>query len=495
MASKNETTEAPQDESTEAANPKKKTAEPDVPRDDDLEDPEKGGRGCCGCCPKCCAPVNSATSAIGDKMKPVFDKVGPVASKLLPGQKMLKVNHRGKLYEYDHEALLTWRSLLASTGTIVFQRKVYMVIPLCLGIAVTLALIVYWFVPSARKLDTSRFNDFVTYIKVFIAFMLGLFLNNSFRRWWASVSSFKKFLTSIKQLMYTLHAVNVRAELFDEIERNTICSCYILNEEVHTAQLSNPALRRQRWVSIMAWLVEMNYLTQEERDEIETDESDIDHQELGVRTTIMWTWIGEIMSLVREEPTVAPPMYVRLLFLCHDCMSQIEELKTNLTVQLPFPYAHMLAVLVHLANILLATSCGLSFGSAMAEVTSRHAEVEGPGTSGRVLGEFYEALQVMFMQVVILIVQPLLYQAFLVIAHALCYPYGDEICHMPTETFIQQMHYELEIMKMGKQNHRKRREVDRQKTLMESKTAVGVGGVITRKKGGKDDDEEEDDDD
>merc|ERR1719420_291015 len=86
----------------------------------------------------------------------------------------------------------------------------------------------------------------------------------------------KKFLTSIKQLMYTLHAVNVRAELFDEIERNTICSCYILNEEVHTAQLSNPALRRERWVRIMAWLVEMNYLSVEERDELQKDESDID---------------------------------------------------------------------------------------------------------------------------------------------------------------------------------------------------------------------------
>merc|ERR1719428_1139414 len=231
----------------------------------------------------------------------------------------------------------------------------------------------------------------------------------------------------------------------------------------------------------MDWLVEVGHLTNAERDEIERDESDIDHQELGVRTTIMWTWIGEIMSLVREEPTVAPPMYVRLLFLCHDCMSQIEELKTNLTVQLPFTYAHMLAVLVHLSNVLLSISCGLAFGAALAEVRSRTDEVEAPGTSRRVLGEFYEALQVMCMQLLMLCIQPLLYQAFLVIAHALCYPYGDEICHMPTETFIQQMHYELEIMKMGKQNHRKRREVDRQKTLMESKTAVGVGGVITRK--------------
>lgn len=473
--------------------PPSESADLGIPRDEEIqkeldqaEDVEKGERSCCACgiCTKCCAPVKHAATTIKDKAKPVLEKT----SKLVPNQKMLKVNHRGKVYEYDHEALLTWRSLLASTGTIFFQRKVYMVVPLCICVALLSMSIVVFCIPKARKLDTGRFNDFVVYIKVFIAFMLGLFLNNSFRRWWASVSSFKKFLTSIKQLMYTLHAINVRDELFTEIERTTICSCYILNEEVHTAQLTDKALRHARWIKVMNWLFESKYLTQEERDEIEHDESAIDHQELGVRTTILWTWIGETMSLVRSEPQVAPPMYVRLLFLCHDCMAQIEELKTNLTVQLPFTYAHMLAVLVHLSNVLLSISCGLAFGAALAEVRSRTDEVEAPGTSRRVLGEFYEAMQVMCMQVVMLCIQPLLYQSFLVIAHALCYPYGDEICHMPTETFISQMHYELEVMKAGKTNHRRRREeYERQKTL-------GAGALGGKKKG-KDDDEEEDDDD
>jgi len=474
MASKDDPVAEPVD--SELGVPKDKEIEEEIQETEKLE---KGDRGCCGCgcCARCCAIVQP----IREKTKPVLDK----ASKLLPGQKMLKVNHRGKVYEYDHEALLTWNALLATTGTIFFQRRVYIVCPICVSIAVFCGVFVYFGVPSARKLDTGRFNDFVTYIKVFIAFMLGLFLNNSFRRWWASVSSFKKFLTSIKQLMYTLHAINVRMALFDEIERNVVCSSYILNEEVHCAQMIDPRLIAKRWSAIMAWLVDKDYLSEEERKELESDDRAIDHQELGVRTTMIWTWIGETMSLVREEPGVAPPMYVRLLFLCHDCMAQIEELKTNLTVQLPFPYAHMLAVLVHLSNILMSVACGLAFGSAMAEVTSRQDEVEAVGTSRRVLGEFYEALQTMFMQVAILIIQPMLYQAFLVIAHALCYPYGDEICHMPTETFIQQMHYELEVMKFGKQSHQKRRqEMERQKTQ----------GMIG-KKGGKDDDEEDDDDD
>merc|ERR1719158_1236132 len=89
---------------------------------------------------------------------------------------------------------------------------------------------------------------------------------------------------------------------------------------------------------------------------------------------MMWIWGAEVMAGGKGD--VAPPMYVRLLFLCQDCMAQVELLKTNLIVQLPYTYVHMLCFMVHVANILLAISCGLSMGSAMAEVHSRIEHVE-----------------------------------------------------------------------------------------------------------------------
>jgi len=229
----------------------------------------------------------------------------------------------------------------------------------------------------------------------------------------------------------------------------------------------------------MDWVEGNKWLTHDERLDLEEDYSGKTKQELGVRSTTIWTWIGENMSQIRSEPQVAPPMYVRLLFLCQDCMAQVEDLKTNLTVQIPFTYAHLLSLLVHLSNVLLAISCGLAFGSAIAEITSRQDEIDASGTKKDHLGEYYEAVQVIGMQIVILIIQPLLYQSFLVIAHALCYPYGEDICHMPTETFIQQMHYELKVMGEGKANHKLRRAL-----------ALADDG---KKK--KDDEDDEDDDD
>ena len=150
------------------------------------------------------------------------------------------------------------------------------------------------------------------------------------------------------------------------------------------------------------------YLLEDEKDELvaRTEGS----HELGIRSTICWIWIAEMMSRVRAQPEVPPPMYVRLLSLCHDCMKQTEELKTNLTVQIPFMYAHMLSVLVHLSNCLLAVSCGLALGSALAEITDRSRQLH-KDSSSHLVKEFYEAIQVMGMQIITLLIQPVLYQA------------------------------------------------------------------------------------
>merc|ERR1719158_199933 len=100
---------------------------------------------------------------------------------------------------------------------------------------------------------------------------------------------------------------------------------------------------------------------------------------------MMWIWGAEVMAGGKGD--VAPPMYVRLLFLCQDCLAQVELLKTNLIVQLPYTYVHMLCFMVHLINILLALSCGLSIGSALAEVHSRTATIEEDHGGGEYSGD------------------------------------------------------------------------------------------------------------
>lgn len=372
--------------------------------------------------------------------------------------KYFKVNGSGKMYEYDHEFLLGWRSLVARTGTIILERMVWVVIPNVTLVALSIAALEFFFVPGARRFNSQEFSDFLVYIKVFIALMLGLFVKRCYSRWWLSVVTFKYFLTSIKQLLYTCRAINVREEVVDEIQRLCIASCYVLHAEIHNMQLKNIEEREIRWQQSIGALVARRLLTPAEQTELEKDYRKHAEQIMGVHSTVVWTWIGEVMGSLSSEDNVAPPMYVRLLFLCQDCLAKVEELKTFLSVQIPFNYFDMLAKLVHLANLMMAVSSGLTLGSAFHEIHYRNqqADLKNGKHESHIMRELYSAVQVCFMQVMMLLLQPILYQSFLVIAHELSYPYGDDLWNVPTETYISHMQLDLEIIVNSREEKRRR---------------------------------------
>lgn len=366
---------------------------------------------------------------------------------------MVKVDRSGKVYEYDHEGLLGWSSMCFWSSTIFVHRCVRFVIPCVMLVALGTASLTFLLVPEPRHFRASSFNEFVIYIKYFIALILGLFVKTCYARWWQSVTTFKVYLTSIKQLVYSLRAIRVREEFIDEIQRLCVASCYVLHAEVHNMPVKSPDERYRRWQSSMQALVTRGLVKPQEQAELMKDYRQHAEQLMGVHSTMVWTWIGEIVGVLRSQPNVTPPMYVRLLFLCEDCLAKVEDLKTLLLVQIPFPYAHMLAALVHAANILMAVSVGMTLGSEIDEI------VNGEGSpikqQNPQLRKLYPAIQMCMMQGVFLCVQPLLYQAFLVLAHWLSYPYGDEYFNMPTETFIDHMQLDLRAMVVTEQENRK----------------------------------------
>jgi len=317
----------------------------------------------------------------------------------------------------------------------------------CLLVAIVCSLVVISLVPSARKLDAAKFNDFVTYLKVFIAFMLGMFLNNAFRRWWTMMLHFSTFLISIKQLLYMLHVNNIPEEMFKDLQRLTVLSMYFLNEEINQSvnphtYLQTVENRKKRWKTVERKLLEDKLLTK-----IEARDVDNVPPAMGTRSTMVWAWIGESLLQIKKHNEISPPMYTRIVAECHECMQQADQLKVLLKVQIPFPYVHLLSLLVHLNNLLVSIACGLTIGTALAEVRDRshqHETVQAPDL--RIVGEMYEAIQVTGIQIVTVLVEPLLYQAFLVIAHELCYPFGSDSSAFPTEKMIAEVREEMNFM-------------------------------------------------
>lgn len=370
---------------------------------------------------------------------------------------MFNKAHNDKVLFYDHDSLLT-ASALTHLGQSAFaQKPVLMTLLYCIVIATVSASILF-FVPRASKFNTEKFQTVAVFLKFFISFMLGLYVQQAFKRWWGCVTAFEKFLISIRQLMFMIHTIRGTDEWRNLLEMYCVGSGYILNAELRNCQVVDDR-KHVDMSGLMTWLSEKHFLSEDEVVQLgKTSNSVLS------KTRAVWSWIGELVSHpeVEDGMAVAPPFLVRTITLCQTCIAEIENLKLNLVMQTPFMYAQLLSILVHINNTILALNCGLALGSSVNEIRRRGEQLEGDRTTGRsdlgVKSELYEAIQTVGVQMTILLITPMLYVAFLHIAHMLCYPFGDESYHLPTETFIARLHAELEQMSTNRKYFRARHE-------------------------------------
>jgi len=367
-------------------------------------------------------------------------------------------SHNGKLLLYDHDSLLTARSILNIGLSAFTQGPVLSTLAYCLTVCLISAAAVF-FMPKSSKLDTSKFLEFGLFLKLFIAFMLGTYVTQAFGRWWYSVTTFEKFLNSIQQMLFMLHTIRGRPDWRNMVEKYCVCSGYILTAEVRNVHHNVCEKTRVDMNQLLDWLVVNNYLSEEECALLKAKPNGV-----LVKTRTIWSWIGELVShpVLEEGVVVAPPLLVRTIVLCQSCINEMEHLKMNVTVQMPFMYAQLLAILVHVNNTILALTCGLSLGSSMNEIRRRSEQLSGDRdmehSENASLEQLYGAFQSVGIQLITVLLIPMCYVAFLHIAHMLCYPFGDEVYHLPTETSIAKLHIDLNMMTENRDYFRRKHE-------------------------------------
>jgi len=360
-------------------------------------------------------------------------------------QEFIASNEKGKVYSYNNDRLVTWGIFLSKTPAIVFQWRVWIVVPCILCTAYSFALLVLFEVPQAQLLDTTSLDEFTKYLRVFIAFMLGLFLNNSFGRWQSSVSNFRQLLTSVKQLMWVARLMNFSEDLTAELERLCLLACYILDAELRTDLGCKTIAWKEHWHTTFLALEEKGLLKKEEEEAFRQERAGHCDIDMGRYSTMVWAWIGQHISEMKAQPGVLVPMYIRLVCTCAAAQEKVDKLKTCVQVQVPFTYSYLLSMIVHLNNIILAVCGGLVIGSALSELHTDDSLSTAKNDRGHT-HKMYESCALLVEETTILLIQPMMYQACLVIAQVLNHPFGENIYHLPTETFIEMLRDELMIL-------------------------------------------------
>merc|ERR1719265_650571 len=136
-------------------------------------------------------------------------------------------------------------------------------------------------------------------------------------------------------------------------------------------------------------------------------------QETSGTALVLWCWMSAVGGEILEMLKIAPPNYNVFFQEIRLGIMGIHELHQFLRTQLPFPYVHMITLLVNVNNLVMASAAGLKFAIAWekSQATVCVAEV------------------CQFLLV------PLLYQGLLQICVFLSDPLGNDIIDFPIREY------------------------------------------------------------
>merc|ERR1719171_1593680 len=100
--------------------------------------------------------------------------------------------------------------------------------------SLVLATLMVFLIPNPQNLDASKFTQIATFLKVFLAFLLGFFMSSSSARWSTCVDGLLNLFEAVRNLAMQMHALGVEEEKIWTVVRFGLlaCECLIQDLEV-----------------------------------------------------------------------------------------------------------------------------------------------------------------------------------------------------------------------------------------------------------------------
>jgi hypothetical protein len=333
---------------------------------------------------------------------------------------------------YNPQEMCSWEIMRKYHGTVLADQKIWQVAGGLLFVAASSVCLVFLFVPRPQDLKMSSFFSLVLYFKVFIAFMLGMYMSFCLKRWWMCMQTLTDFFLGIRKISFFLNSAGVPEETRNAMQRLSMMSAYLLENEVTSIFTTDPEEREKKWRDLVVLMKEDGLVHDEE---LQTLEQEVEHDS---RALVVWTWVACHVTHVDLPPPLRGSLY-ELITKQTDLVTQI---KTFLIFQLPYMYSHMLATFVHLNNIMIAVACGVGIAISIADTvqgwswwSKDRQGVQVPG-SIKPRTQVYVGFQMIFVHLMTLFVQPLIYQAFLEISSMLCDPFTHQTYGVPIHDCI-----------------------------------------------------------
>jgi len=314
-----------------------------------------------------------------------------------------------KIVHYDFAKLVRYTALatMFTRGTLFRLDKAIYIQMAAYAVAFLLAFTLLFWSGETRSFEANSLDpilDISDNVQKFCPFLFGMFVSIILGRWWSirtqAVGAIADHIMNISGMM-----VGMGARILQED------SDWILFRSLHIrfvkyglASLSAVAQESRHDVNFWHEMVDLGILTEAETTLL---------QETSNTAVVLWCWMSAVGAEVLEMLKIPPPNYNVFFQEIRFGVMGIHELHQHLQTQLPFPYVHMITLLVNVNNLVISSAAGLKFAIAF---------------------EKSQAV-VCFTEVCQFLLVPLLYQGLLQICVFLSDPMGNDIIDFPIREY------------------------------------------------------------
>lgn len=342
---------------------------------------------------------------------------------------------------YNTGEMTSWAAFLVLKGCAFDNISLWksMGVALCVALATGMfAFMLPGFILAVLDPDqVARFGNFLT---GFAGMLLGFFISLSMNRWYSCVEQFLGLLEAVRNLQMQMAALGVQKDRQRMVTRLGLLSVWLLHLSLNLDSDDFPELavsgeKTEKQLDELKKQKLWKQLAEFRPDLVKADEKELLYPYKGC-AGLVWTMIASYlgrMSQDGEVPALATPTFLRCLGIVEAAYNSIREVRQLHSVRPPFIYIHTLAVLVHMNNMIVSFSVGLSFGSSLNSIMSAN---EGTGS---MVGTMIDWL----CHYAYSVLPSLLYIAILEVSACVAQPFDHHDARFPARKFIKNMERDL----------------------------------------------------
>mmetsp|Transcript_6438 Transcript_6438/g.14082 ORF Transcript_6438/g.14082 Transcript_6438/m.14082 type:complete len:448 (-) Transcript_6438:254-1597(-) len=357
---------------------------------------------------------------------------------------------------YQAQRLRSWRTMFILSNTVWSDALLWMVAIKLFFVSSIVSILAVFLVHDPAKLRVHRFADIVAFLRFFVGLMLGFFMSASVQRWWRCAGGFMELFDAVRNLQIQLLTMGVPTEKAIVALRFGVLSCWILTGQLEAEAMPEPmqaeahdklwAMLKEHQTKVGPADTEFGAATPEELEALR------DTQDAA---ECLWIWIGMFIGELAKEQYIPPqhsPTYGRVMNIAQRAHDAIRKVRTNISIQAPYVYVHMLASLVHINNLLNAVSFGLTSGGGIGTYLafSHHHPWGAVASRDDVVVDMQSVMASFFFSCF----GPIVYQALLVVAITIAQPFSTQHAVVPTVKLIRSLEKDLHDAFMMNQNIR-----------------------------------------